>query len=181
MDNGTTIKDILRERLKEKETTPLYNQEALDRLGRVFEGWKQDCVKPRDQESWSSLHRTVLGSDTPREMLYSPLSNPNFDYERDLGNSGAEPYTRGVHANMYRGRNLYQAPARRFRRARGNQRAHQVSARPRRHGHQHHFRSSHHSDVRFRRPRIRGSGGHVRRGHRYRRRHGSPVQGHPAG
>jgi methylmalonyl-CoA mutase N-terminal domain/subunit len=32
------------------------------------------------------------------------LSNPEFDYTEDLGNSGQEPYTRGLHANMYRGR-----------------------------------------------------------------------------
>jgi len=104
MDNAQTIKDILRERLKDRQTTPLYNKEALDRLNKVFESWKDDCVRPRDKENWSALHRTVLGSEIPREMLYSPLSNPDFDYERDLGNSGADPYTRGVHANMYRGR-----------------------------------------------------------------------------
>ena len=48
--------------------------------------------------------RTILGSEIPREMLYTPLDNPNFDYGEDLGFSGAEPYTRGIHANMYRGR-----------------------------------------------------------------------------
>ena len=37
-------------------------------------------------------------------MLYTPLSNPNFDYMQDLGHSGKEPFTRGIHANMYRGK-----------------------------------------------------------------------------
>jgi methylmalonyl-CoA mutase N-terminal domain/subunit len=46
----------------------------------------------------------VLGSQTPRDLLYTPLSKPDFDYTADLGYSGQEPFTRGLHANMYRGR-----------------------------------------------------------------------------
>ena len=37
-------------------------------------------------------------------MLYTPLNNPDLDYMQDLGHSGQEPFTRGIHANMYRGR-----------------------------------------------------------------------------
>jgi len=36
--------------------------------------------------------------------LYTPEDLPDFDYERDLGYPGQYPYTRGVHASMYRGR-----------------------------------------------------------------------------
>ena len=45
-----------------------------------------------------------MGSELPRELLYTPLNNPDFDYIGDLGFSGEEPYTRGIHPNMYRGR-----------------------------------------------------------------------------
>jgi methylmalonyl-CoA mutase N-terminal domain/subunit len=61
-------------------------------------------VGERDRNNWLKAPHTVLGSDTPRELLYTPLSIPDFDYEQDLGNSGEAPYTRGIHANMYRGR-----------------------------------------------------------------------------
>ena len=40
---------------------------------------------------------------SPGNALH-PLSHPDFDYREDLGNSGQEPFTRGIHANMYRGR-----------------------------------------------------------------------------
>jgi methylmalonyl-CoA mutase N-terminal domain/subunit len=40
------------------------------------------------------------------DAVYTPedLEEVGFDYERDLGNPGEYPYTRGVQANMYRGR-----------------------------------------------------------------------------
>ncbi len=41
------------------------------------------------------------GEDIPRDLLYTPAG---LDYEKDLGLPGAEPFTRGLHANMYRGR-----------------------------------------------------------------------------
>ena len=61
-------------------------------------------VHKKDRENWMKIPRTVLGSDIPRAMLYTPLSNPDFDYQEDLGNSGQKPFARGIHANMYRGR-----------------------------------------------------------------------------
>ncbi len=42
-------------------------------------------------------------SGLPAEPLYSP-ANVSVDYERDLGDPGEFPYTRGVYPSMYRGR-----------------------------------------------------------------------------
>ena len=47
---------------------------------------------------------TILGSEIPRDMLYTPAQAPDFDYNFDLGMPGSEPFTRGVHPNMYRGK-----------------------------------------------------------------------------
>ncbi len=41
-------------------------------------------------------------SGMPVDRLYTPADLPDFDYERDLGLPGEYPFTRGVHANMYR-------------------------------------------------------------------------------
>src|SRR5262245_17112504 len=38
------------------------------------------------------------------EPLYTPANLPNFDPDRDLGYPGQYPFTRGVHASMYRSR-----------------------------------------------------------------------------
>ena len=43
-------------------------------------------------------------SGVPIEPLYTPESLNGFDPETDLGYPGQYPFTRGVHATMYRGR-----------------------------------------------------------------------------
>ena len=43
-------------------------------------------------------------SSVPIDPLYAPGHTAEIDYERDLGNPGEYPYTRGVRSNMYRGR-----------------------------------------------------------------------------
>ncbi len=46
--------------------------------------------------------QTVSG--VPIKMLYGPDSISGLDYEQDLGDPGAFPFTRGVRDNMYRGK-----------------------------------------------------------------------------
>lgn len=43
-------------------------------------------------------------SEKDIDVLYTPEDIQGFDYEKDLGNPGEYPYTRGVHHNMHRGR-----------------------------------------------------------------------------
>src|SRR5689334_10638502 len=38
------------------------------------------------------------------EPLYTPEHLKSFDYQRDLGDPGSPPFTRGIHPTMYRGR-----------------------------------------------------------------------------
>ncbi len=105
MDEETkSTKKILEEKLSDPSRTPLYNARALDAIRRSTDQWRNTVVREKDRDNWSKTPHTVLGSNTPRELLYTPLSNPDFDYEQDLGNSGEAPFTRGIHANMYRGR-----------------------------------------------------------------------------
>jgi len=104
MRDEKTTKEILEERLVKGEQIPLYNPEALKEVKEDFEQWKNTVVRERDRENWEVTPHTILGSDIPRELLYTPLSNAEFGYKRDLGFSGEDPFTRGVHPNMYRGR-----------------------------------------------------------------------------
>ena len=99
-----TTRQVLEEALKDQKRTPLYNRKALDDLKQAFHKWQQESVRPEDRENWQTVPQMVLGSNTPRDLLYTPLNNPDFDYGSDLGNSGEQPFARGVHANMYRGR-----------------------------------------------------------------------------
>ncbi|MDD5475635.1 MAG: methylmalonyl-CoA mutase family protein [Syntrophales bacterium] len=104
MDSGKTTKEILKEKLASEKGTPLYNPEALSKMKKDFEVWKNTVVQEKDRQNWYVTPKTILGSNIPRGLLYTPIDNENLDYERDLGFSGQEPFTRGLHANMYRGR-----------------------------------------------------------------------------
>jgi methylmalonyl-CoA mutase N-terminal domain/subunit len=46
----------------------------------------------------------ITVSSVPVEALYAPDNMPEMDYDRDLGFPGQYPFTRGVHASMYRSR-----------------------------------------------------------------------------
>ncbi|HDZ23636.1 MAG: methylmalonyl-CoA mutase [Deltaproteobacteria bacterium] len=99
-----TTKEILHEKLSERKTTPLYSPEALESIRQTVNQWMNSTVREKDRKNWLKTPHTVLRSDIPREMLYTPLANAGLDYQADLGHSGQEPFTRGIHANMYRGR-----------------------------------------------------------------------------
>jgi methylmalonyl-CoA mutase N-terminal domain/subunit len=47
-------------------------------------------------------HTTISG--LPVQLVYGPQDIGDFDYERDLGDPGQYPFTRGVHPEMYRKR-----------------------------------------------------------------------------
>ncbi|MFA4835631.1 MAG: methylmalonyl-CoA mutase family protein [Dehalococcoidia bacterium] len=50
------------------------------------------------------VKRPMTWSGIPLEEEYRPEDLSGFDYSKSLGNAGTYPYTRGIHANMYRGR-----------------------------------------------------------------------------
>ena len=91
-----STKKILHEKQSGQPHTPLYSAKALDAIRRSEERWRNTVVREQDRDNWLKSPQTVLGSDTPRELLYTPLSNSDFDYERDLGNSGEAPFTRSA-------------------------------------------------------------------------------------
>jgi methylmalonyl-CoA mutase N-terminal domain/subunit len=65
----------------------------------AFERWQKECAAASKRQQPPT---TV--SSVPVEPLYTPGSLNGFDYETDLGYPGQYPFTRGVHATMYRSR-----------------------------------------------------------------------------
>ncbi len=104
MEKQKATKQVLHEVQSGHERVSLYNPEALEAMRKQFESWMIQTVREADRENWFKARQTVLGSNIPRELLYTPLSNPDLDYLQDLGYPGQEPFTRGIRANMYRGR-----------------------------------------------------------------------------
>jgi len=103
-DARKTTKDILKEKIGQNKGKPLFDQGALNNIKKEFEGWKSSTVKENDRNNWLITPQTILGSEMPRELIYTPLNISDLDYANDLGNSGQAPFTRGLHPNMYRGK-----------------------------------------------------------------------------
>ena len=104
MEKENSIKKILSNKIKDKKTKFLFNKKVLDEIEKDFKRWKENKVSVEDKEQWEKIPYTILGSDTPRELIYTPLSIRNLDYLKEINFSGEEPYLRGIHSNMYRGR-----------------------------------------------------------------------------
>ncbi len=68
-------------------------------MGNNFLSWKANYDAQKERKG---PFFTV--SSVPIDPLYAPGHTADIDYERDLGNPGEYPYTRGVQPNMYRGR-----------------------------------------------------------------------------
>ncbi|VUT25061.1 MAG: methylmalonyl-CoA mutase [Candidatus Methanolliviera sp. GoM_oil] len=104
MSEEKTTKEIFEEKLKEKKRIPLYNPDAIEKIKEGFDEWKNTKVREKDRENWEVTPYTILGSEIPRGMLYTPCDVADLDYEADVGFPGQEPFTRGPYPNMYRGR-----------------------------------------------------------------------------
>ena len=63
---------------------------------------KMDEWQKRLAEAKAQARETLSG--VPLKPLYTPLDGERFDYLKDLGFPGEQPYTRGIHTSMYRGR-----------------------------------------------------------------------------
>src|SRR5579885_3549443 len=63
------------------------------------ERWEKEAAAAPKREQPPT---TVSGA--PVAPLYTPDNLPGFDYDADLGYPGQYPFTRGVHATMYRSR-----------------------------------------------------------------------------
>ncbi|MER3468837.1 MAG: methylmalonyl-CoA mutase, partial [Thermoflexus sp.] len=82
----------------------MFDREKLKELAAARDRWEETTLQqwlarmPERQETFTTV------SGEPVNRLYTPLDIPDFDYMRDLGFPGEYPFTRGIHATMYRGR-----------------------------------------------------------------------------
>ena len=81
-----------------------FDKNSLEKLKRYQKNWKETTLKKTLDLKPERKDTFITQSSVPIERLYTPLDIEDLDYERDLGNPGEYPYTRGVHATGYRGR-----------------------------------------------------------------------------
>jgi methylmalonyl-CoA mutase N-terminal domain/subunit len=81
-----------------------FDKKSLDELKKSYQQWEATTLKKTLDNKAEIKDSFITQSSVPIERVYTPLDIPDFDYQRDLGNPGEYPYTRGVHATGYRGR-----------------------------------------------------------------------------
>ncbi len=80
----------------------MYDRKKVAELQDSIQKWEKTSLNkaltslPERRESF------ITTSSEPVNRLYTPLDIQNIDYEKDLGNPGEYPYTRGVHPTLYR-------------------------------------------------------------------------------
>lgn len=82
----------------------MYDQEKLSQLARRKEEWQKGTLSKHSERFPERREKFMTTSSEPIERLYTPLDVSEVDYQVDLGLPGEYPFTRGVHATLYRGR-----------------------------------------------------------------------------
>ena len=81
-----------------------FDPKKLESLEASLTKWEKNTLKPTldRKPELRDAFTTLSGEEIDR--LYTPLDTPSLDYERDLGNPGEFPFTRGIHATGHRGK-----------------------------------------------------------------------------
>ena len=81
-----------------------FDRTKLEQLAQRQKDWRETRLNPTLKKLPERKARFNTLSGVAIERQYTPLDIADLDYERDLGNAGEYPYTRGVHATGYRGK-----------------------------------------------------------------------------
>jgi methylmalonyl-CoA mutase N-terminal domain/subunit len=82
----------------------MYDKEKLAKLAQNQDKWEETTLHRSASRFPERKEQFLTTSSEPIRRLYTPLDAADLEYERDLGFPGEYPFTRGVHATMYRGR-----------------------------------------------------------------------------
>jgi methylmalonyl-CoA mutase, N-terminal domain len=76
----------------------------LEKITEAKAAWETSTLNPTLKKMPERQAEFITTSSAPIDRLYTPLDLPDFNYADELGFPGEYPYTRGVHATMYRSR-----------------------------------------------------------------------------
>jgi len=82
----------------------MYDKAKLAELAEMRDHWEETTLHQTLARAPERKERFLTTSSESIERLYTPLDVADLEYGRDLGNPGEYPFTRGVHATLYRGK-----------------------------------------------------------------------------
>ena len=77
---------------------------VVDRTETGKARWEREVLEPTLKKSPERKGPFTTISGRPIERLYTPDDVAGIDYDRDIGDPGEFPYTRGIHPTGYRGK-----------------------------------------------------------------------------
>jgi methylmalonyl-CoA mutase N-terminal domain/subunit len=81
----------------------MYDADQLRAIEEAGDAWESDILRPALERHGERQQEFTTVSGHPVARLYTPLDQAGHDFVRDTGFPGAYPFTRGIHATMYRG------------------------------------------------------------------------------
>lgn len=81
----------------------MFDRTELDAIKNGLDKWEETTLHKALARSPERADKFITSSSEEIDRLYTPLDLAEMDYDRDLGEPGEHPFTRGVHATMYRG------------------------------------------------------------------------------
>ena len=82
----------------------MYDKEKLAEIKERREQWEETTLQQTLARFPERREQFLTTSNKAVKRLYTPLDVAELEYDRDLGFPGQYPYTRGIHATMYRGK-----------------------------------------------------------------------------
>jgi len=82
----------------------MYEPDEVKKLKQELERWREETLNPTLEKFPERKDNFITNSSEEIDRLYSPLDVADMDYKKDIGFPGEFPFTRGIHASMYRGR-----------------------------------------------------------------------------
>ncbi|HHH80213.1 MAG TPA: methylmalonyl-CoA mutase, partial [Thermoplasmatales archaeon] len=82
----------------------MFDEKELSRIKKAREEWKEKSYKEYLKKHPERKKRFTTLSGLDVKALYTPEDVAHLDYLKDIGFPGMEPFLRGIHATMYRGR-----------------------------------------------------------------------------
>lgn len=82
----------------------MFNEKELEQIRAARDKWEETTLQKALAKNPERAPKFITTSSEEIERLYTPLELAEMEYARDLNDAGEFPYTRGVHATMYRGK-----------------------------------------------------------------------------
>lgn len=82
----------------------MFDPKEIESIKQAKDKWEETTLQQALARSPERRAKFITASSEAIDRLYTPLDVAEMEYDRDLAMPGEYPYTRGVHATMYRGR-----------------------------------------------------------------------------